>query len=131
MAYTHPITIYYEDTDFSGYVYHANYLKYFERAREELLGVERLAKIFRETGVGFVVYKAELTFKEAAVHGDRLEVRTTVRAESAFRAIFDQAVWRPDGKQPLVSGTLQLVCVDRKGKLVELPAEVQALLAQG
>ena len=81
--------------------------------------------------MGFVVYKAELTFKEAAVHGDRLEVRTTVRAESAFRAIFDQAVWRPDGKQPLVSGTLQLVCVDRKGKLVELPAEVQALLAQG
>ncbi len=36
-----PVTIYYEDTDFTGVVYHANYLKYFERAREELLGVAR------------------------------------------------------------------------------------------
>jgi acyl-CoA thioester hydrolase len=128
VPFTHPITIYYEDTDFSGYVYHANYLKYFERAREELLGVERLARIYKDTGVGFVVYKADLQFKEAAVHGDRLEVRTNVRAESAYRAIFDQTVWRRDGKQPLVTGLLQLVCVDRAGKLVELPSEVQALL---
>jgi acyl-CoA thioester hydrolase len=130
-VFTHPITIYYEDTDFSGYVYHANYLKYFERAREELLGVERLVTLYRDEGVGFVVYKAELQFKEAAVHGDRLEVRTTVRAEGTYRAIFEQSIWRRDGKQPLVTAVLQLVCVDRAGKLVELPTDVlQALLTE-
>ena len=39
-AHRHEIQIYYEDTDHSGVVYHANYLKYFERAREHMLGVE-------------------------------------------------------------------------------------------
>ena len=98
--YTHPITVYYEDTDFTGVVYHANYLKYFERAREHLLGVDDLVALYRDHGVGFVVYKAELTFKEGAVHGDRLEIRTAVRAESEYRLLFDQSVWRVGGARP-------------------------------
>jgi acyl-CoA thioester hydrolase len=122
--YTHPITVYYEDTDFTGVVYHANYLKYFERAREHLLGVDELVRLFREEGAGFVVYKAELTFKEGAVHGDRLEIRTRVRAESDYRLIFDQAAWRVGGKTPLVEGLVHLVCVDGKRRLIRLPATV-------
>ena len=98
MAHVHPVQIYYEDTDFSGVVYHANYLKYFERAREHLLGVKDLVDLYRDTGIGFVVYKAELTFKEGAVFGDSLEIRTTVRAESDYRAVFVQQVWRPGGR---------------------------------
>jgi acyl-CoA thioester hydrolase len=121
-THRHPVQIYYEDTDHSGVVYHANYLKYFERAREHLLGVDELVRLFREDGVGFVVYKAEMTFKEGAVHGDLLEIRTTVRAESDYRAIFDQCVWRGDKK--LVDGKVHLVCVDRNNKLVRLPTSV-------
>jgi acyl-CoA thioester hydrolase len=127
-THVHPVTIYYEDTDFSGVVYHPNYLKYFERAREELLGVDFLARLYRDSGVGFVVYKCELTFKEGAVHGDRLEIRTVPRAESEYRSVFDQSVWRVGGAAPLVTGQVQMVCVDRANKLVPLPAEVLAWL---
>jgi len=124
MNHVHEVQIYYEDTDFSGVVYHANYLKYFERAREHMLGVDRLVQLFRETGVGFVVYKADLTFREGAVHGDRLEVRTVARVASAYRIIFDQSVWRPEGKRALVEGEVHLACVDREQKLVPVPPQV-------
>lgn len=130
-THVHPITIYYEDTDFTGYVYHANYLKFFERAREHLLGVERLARMYRETGVGFVVYKAELTFKEPAVHGDQLEIRTVGRAESDYRCVFDHQVWKAGGAGPIVTGVVQMVAVDKAGKLVLLPEDVLGWLRSG
>ena len=53
--HAHPVQIYYEDTDLSGVVYHANYLKYFERAREHLLGPTELARLYNEDGIGVVV----------------------------------------------------------------------------
>lgn len=116
--------IYYEDTDHSGLVYHANYLKYFERAREHVLGADELVRMYREDGLGFVVYKAELIYREGAKFGDVLQVRTRVQVESPFRAIFHQSVWRPDGAKPMVEGQVQLVCVDRENRLVRLPAGV-------
>lgn len=125
-----PVQIYYEDTDHSGVVYHANYLKYFERAREHLLGVDALVRLYRDTGIGFVVYKCELTFKEGAVFGDALQIRTTVKAESAYRAVFDQQVWRPNGRTALVEGLVQLVCVNREKQLVALPTDVIEALSR-
>lgn len=120
----HHVQIYYEDTDFSGVVYHANYLKYFERAREHLIGVDELVRLFREDGIGFVVYKANLTFREGAVHGDTLEIRTRVEVGSEYRAVFHHEVWRPTSKQAMVIGQVDLVCVDPQQKLVPLPASV-------
>lgn len=129
--HVHPVQIYYEDTDHSGVVYHANYLKYFERAREHLLGVDELVRLQREEGVGFVVYKCEMTFREGAVHGDTLEIRTTARAESDYRAVFKQDVWRPGGRSALVEGVVQLVCVNREKQLVALPASVLGRVPRG
>jgi tol-pal system-associated acyl-CoA thioesterase len=123
MAHVHTVRVYYEDTDFSGVVYHANYLKYCERAREHLLGPDELVRLYREEGIGFVVYKAELSFKEGAVFGDELEVRTTVTVESDYRAVFRQILHRPGGRVS-VDATVQLVCVNREQKLVPLPARV-------
>ena len=128
MPQTFPFRIYYEDTDHSGLVYHANYLKYFERAREHVLGAEELVRLYRDEGVGFVVYKAELSFREGARFGDVLEVRTTVKRESDHRAVFHQAVWRPDGARTMVEGIVQLVCVNRENKLIRLPAGVSDVL---
>ncbi len=125
-----PVTIYYEDTDFTGVVYHANYLKYFERAREELLGVDRLARMYRDTGLGFVVYKVEMTFKEPAVHGDHLEVQTVVRCDSPYRVVFDQNIVRVGGSSLMVTGVVQMVMVDRAGKLVPLPEDLAAWIRQ-
>lgn len=121
-----PVQIYYEDTDHSGVVYHANYLKYFERAREHVLGVEELVRLYREDGIGFVVYKCEMTFREGAVFGDTVEIRSTARKESEYRVVFSQDVYR--GEKLLVQGVVHMVCVDANKKLVPLPASVMASL---
>lgn len=122
--FVHPVQVYYEDTDHSGVVYHANYLKYFERAREHLLGVAELVRLYREEGLGFVVYRADVTYKKGARFGDSLEVRTTVRLESEFRAIFDQRVFLPGEERALVTGEVHLCCVDAEGRLVRFPTQV-------
>ncbi|MFO0685751.1 MAG: YbgC/FadM family acyl-CoA thioesterase [Sandaracinus sp.] len=121
-----PVQIYYEDTDHSGLVYHANYLKYFERAREHVLGVEELVRLYRDEGIGFVVYKCELTFKEGAVFGDTIEIRSTAKKESEYRVVFQQDVYR--GEKLLVQGVVHMVCVDPTKKLVRLPESVMQSL---
>lgn len=121
-AHIHRVQVYYEDTDHSGAVYHANYLKYFERAREHLIGPAELVRLLREEDVGFVVYRAELTFKEAAVLGDSLEIRTTVKRSSPYRLSFHQAAWR-EGTL-LVDGQVELVCVNGAKSLVKVPDSV-------
>lgn len=128
--HVHPVQVYYEDTDHSGVVYHANYLKYFERAREHLLGVDELVALWRDHGIGFVVYQCKLKFREGARFGDSLEVRTTVRKASDYRAIFDQQVWRPGGSRALVLGEVELCCVDRDQQLVKLPERVIDMIAR-
>jgi acyl-CoA thioester hydrolase len=122
--HVHNVRIYYEDTDFSGYVYHANYLKYMERAREHLLGPESLRDMFAETGVGFVVYKVELAFQGPARFADVLEVRTVVTRSSDWRSMFQQNVHRQSDGALLVKGAVELVCVDEAGKLVKLPTQI-------
>lgn len=119
------VQIYYEDTDHSGLVYHANYLKYFERAREHLLGVPELVKLY-EDGVGFVVYRCELAFKQGAVFGDTLEIRTTAALESDYRVAFKQDVYR--GETLLVKGVVEMVCLGRDKEIVSIPENVLAHL---
>lgn len=124
----HPVQIYYEDTDHSGFVYHANYLRYLERAREHMLGVAELVRLQREEGVGFVVYKVELTFREGAVFGDSLEVRSTMTRESDYRLIVRQDVVRAGSDKVMVSGLVQLACINQAKQLVPLPESVLVAL---
>lgn len=121
-SHRYPVTVYYEDTDFTGVVYHANYLRYFERAREEMFGVERLVELYDRDGVGFVVYRAELSYREGARHGDRLEVVSRAFVETPFRVRFEHTVVRAGADRALVEGTVELVCVDRDGAVVKLPS---------
>lgn len=130
VIYRHAVQIYYEDTDLSGVVYHANYLKYFERAREHIIGPRRLAQLVEEEGVGFVVYRAELTFRRGARLGDTIEIQTRVQRESDWRALFHHSVHRAGEPRPLVEGVVELVCVDRAQSLVPLPV-VEALSSGG
>ncbi|MBN2195503.1 MAG: YbgC/FadM family acyl-CoA thioesterase [Polyangiaceae bacterium] len=120
-----PVRVYYEDTDHSGLVYHANYLKYFERAREHWLGIELLLDLARGPGIGFVVYRAEVTYKEGARFGDELTVRTTGTRRGDYRLLLAQDVLRPSSGKVMVLGRLTLVCVDRESKLVPLPEVIQ------
>lgn len=119
--FRHDIQVYYEDTDFTGVVYHANYLKFCERAREHILGTTALVKLFEETGIGFVVYRVQMTFREGARFGDLLEVQTTPELESPYRIVFQQDLVRKGEPKKLVETSIQLVCVDAKQKLVKVP----------
>ena len=123
------IQVYYEDTDHSGVVYHANYLRYFERAREHLLGIEHLVQLYNEEGIGFVVYKADLTYKKGAVFGDSVRIETIVQCVSEYRLSFEQRAFLNSDHSLLVDGKIELVCVNAQKQLVKLPKIVLTELA--
>ena len=129
-AHQYPIQVYYEDTDHSGVVYHANYLKYFERAREHMLGIDALVELYQQKNIGFVVYKADLTYKKGAIFGDKVMIRSTVSQESPYRLHFVQEAYRET--ELLVTAYIQLACVQHDDGLVRLPESVcQALRTRG
>jgi tol-pal system-associated acyl-CoA thioesterase len=120
-TYHFKVQVYYEDTDHSGVVYHANYLKYFERAREGVIGPAALAALWKEKGLGFAVYKAGLNFLDGAEFGDTLDIVSTVYKESDYRLIWHQEAWRPGAAKAAVKAEIHLVCVDREKNLRPIP----------
>lgn len=121
MPHVHQRHIYYDDTDFTGVVYHANYLKYCEHAREHLVGVPELVAMWREGGAGFAVYEAHVRFRAPARYGDHVEVRTVIKGAGPWRTVFQQNVHLVGQDRPLVECEIHLVCVDKDGKLVRMP----------
>ncbi len=117
--------VYYEDTDALGVVYHANYLKYMERARSEY--VELFGKPIWEwnrLGYYIVVYAMNIRFKRAAQLGDTLEVVSTFSLQSPYRGLFKQRVER-DG-QVCVEADVELACLDPQRNLREFPPEFRS-----
>ena len=122
-----PLTVYYDDTDMAGVGYYANYLRYIERARSEIVEQMGLAQnAMRAKDIVFVVTRGEADYLSAARMGDRLEVVTTHRAASPVRCIFDQEVQR-DGT-PIFRAHVVAVTMTTGGKPVRLPAEIRATL---
>ena len=115
------VQVYYEDTDHSGVVYHANFLKYFERAREHVIGADELVRLWKEDGMGFAVYKADVTYHEGVEFGDLLDIRTSFELEGDYRIIWNQAAWRPGGQKAAVSAIIHLVCLDKNKQLRPIP----------
>ena len=127
MPHSLPITVYYEDTDMAGIVYYANYLRYIERARSEIveeLGVDQNA--MRAQGIVFAVRRVEADYLGAARLGDRLTVVTRHHAESPVRWVFDQEVRR--GETLIFKALVTAVTMTTAGKPTRLPAEIRALL---
>jgi acyl-CoA thioester hydrolase len=116
-----PIRVYYEDTDAGGIVYHANYLRFAERARSECLRVlgwpfERLQA---ETGLACVVRRAQIEFRQAARLDDALIVATSIAAFSPASVDALQVIRR--GTADLVELRLQLVLIKPNGQLSRIP----------
>ena len=112
------VPVYYEDTDFTGYVYHANYLKYFERGREELLSLALVRSLY-ERGVHFVVGKAVITYKAPARHGDILRIETRLYlSDSTVTTVQHRAtkLVGDSSESDLVMATVKLASVDGAGK---------------
>ncbi len=109
-----PIRVYYEDTDASGVAYHANYLRWFERARTEWLrgkgyGQERLRL---EAGVAFTVSTIEIEYRKPARLDDELVVRTRVAELRRASVIFEQVLERIGGGESLTTARVRIACVD-------------------
>lgn len=122
-----PLTVYYEDTDMAGIVYYANYLRYIERARSEIveeLGLDQNA--MRAAGIVFVVTRVEADYLTSARLGDRLVVRTTHAPKGPVRWIFDQEVVRDD--TVIFRAVVTAVCMSTDGKPTRLPAELRQKL---
>lgn len=117
----------YEETDQMGVVYHANYLRYFEDGRTELLRDRGLTyRELEERGVLLAVVSAELRYKRAARYDDLLTVETELRPAGKTRVRFDYTVSR-DGEL-LVSGNTVLACLGADRKPRRFPDELVAAL---
>ena len=123
-----PVRIYYEDTDFSGNVYHAAYLKFFERGRTEFLrdlGVHH-AELAAQ-GMAFAVRSMELSFEAAAHIDDLLSVTTAVSRVSGARLVLEQTILR--GDIVLTRANVVVAAIKTSGGPARLPAALRGLLA--
>ena len=128
--YRLPIRVYIEDTDAGGIVYYVNYLKYFERARTELirsLGVDKTAVM--EDGSVFVVTSAAIDYHAPARLDDQLEAVAEVVNSGAAKIEFRQSIVRSGIE--LASGQVRVALTDgASGKPKRMPKGLRELLTQ-
>lgn len=123
-----PIRVYYEDTDLAGIVYHANYLKFIERARSELVRDAGISQTDMKDclGIVFAVRRMEIEFLAAARFEDALEVTTSFAGLKGASFDLDQTVWRD--KTRLFHAHVQIVCIDATGHAARIPADIRQKL---
>jgi acyl-CoA thioester hydrolase len=120
-----PVRVYYEDTDFSGIVYHANYVRYFERGRSDFLrmaGVSHTQLRASDQPIAFAVVQMDITFKRAARIDDALVVRTRYEMLKGPRVFIRQRIER-DGEL-VAEALVQVVCIDMEGRARRVPGPV-------
>jgi len=123
------LRVYYEDTDFSGRVYHASYLRFLERGRTEWLrgrGVEQGAMATGASAV-FVVRRLSIEFLKPAMMDDVLEIETHAASLGAATVDFAQRVWR--GEECLATATVEVVAL-KAGRPARLSNEMRELLGR-
>jgi acyl-CoA thioester hydrolase len=123
------LRVYYEDTDFSGYVYHSNYLKFCERARSDflrVLGVDQNA-MFAEGGA-FVVRRMNCDFLKPARFDDVLTVESMPGEAKGARFEIKQRVLR--GEDVLFTADVTAVLIDGRGRPKRLTTELMAAFAR-
>ncbi len=124
-----PIRVYYEDTDTAGIVYYANYLRFLERGRTELLrslGIEQSALVTRR--IAFAVRSVNAEYLKPAKLDDLLVVETQVASVGRAQVMFYQAVKRTDATQEtlLLEAQVRVACIDPAlGKPIAIQQEIQ------
>ncbi|MCA3720391.1 tol-pal system-associated acyl-CoA thioesterase [Phenylobacterium sp.] len=112
-----PVRIYYEDTDFTGVVYHANYLRFFERGRSDALraaGVSHSDLLEGERPSAFTIVHMEIDFRRPARIDDALEVRTLYERIRGPRLFIRQRILR--GAELLCEAQVEAACIDLSGR---------------
>jgi acyl-CoA thioester hydrolase len=117
-----PVRVYYEDTDFTGLVYHANYLRYFERGRSDFLrlaGVNHADLMARADPAAFALTRMEIDFRSGARIDDALLVRTTYDQARGPRLAIGQRVMR--GETLVARAAVEVVCIGLDGRARKPP----------
>ncbi len=120
------IRVYYEDTDVGGVVYHANYLKFCERARSEIF-FERDLMPYSEDG-HFFIKSLQAKYIQSAKLGELLDVKTRLEKVSVASFVVHQEVWRDESK--LFSMDITIVYVDGNGKVKRFDDREKALIEE-
>lgn len=125
------IAIYMEDTDLSGYVYHGNYLKYFDRAREEILGLKKLSELAKEQ-IFFTVSKLAVEYKRPSFCGDKLLIKSVFSLGKGPRLCFKQTAYRQIDaggyEEELVSSAdVEVIIINSRGFPQKPPKQLTAL----
>ena len=123
-----PIRVYYEDTDAGGMVYHANYLKFAERGRSDMLRSLGFPhrKLGAEDGVGFAVRRCLVDYLAPARLEDALTVDTTLAGIGAATLQLHQQIRR--GDELLADLDILVACIGRDGRPRRLPSALRAAL---
>lgn len=135
-VFSHPIRIYWEDTDAGSIVYYANYLKFFERARSEWLrhlGIEQGSLLATE-GCMFVVSEAAAKYHRPARIDDLLHVTVAIKNLGQASITLLQTAWiQTTTGTPVMAcqGTVRLACVRQTDmKPSKIPQRMAELLSQ-
>ncbi|PTW59681.1 (3S)-malyl-CoA thioesterase [Breoghania corrubedonensis] len=125
------VRVYYEDTDFSGIVYHASYLRFMERGRSDLLrhcGVHHSELDEGRSGerLAFVVRHMDINFLKPARIDDVLEVRTRCSQVHGARLIMEQEIVRAG--QVLITASVTAAVINPQGRPRRMPAELASRL---
>jgi acyl-CoA thioester hydrolase len=125
-----PVRVYYEDTDFTGVVYHASYLRFFERGRTEFLraaGVEHAALLALPEPCAFAVTRLSIAYRKAARVDDALEVRTAYRNGRGVRIEAAQRIVR--GGELIAEAEVEVICIRLDGRPRRPPPELTRRIA--
>ena len=120
------IRVFYEDTDFTGIVYHANYLKFAERGRTNflrLLGISHSELISSNEPKHFVVYKMNSKFLGTSTIDDILEVKSIFIGIKGVRLKIDQDIYK--GEKKVFSANIEFVLLDKNSKPMKFPDDMK------
>jgi acyl-CoA thioester hydrolase len=130
-----PVRVYFEDTDFSGLVYHASYVRWIERGRSDylrLLGVHH-ATLAQGTDdrppAALAVRRLTLDYLKPARIDDVLVVETRLKSLSAATCVLDQRVWR--GDESLVTAEVTAVLLTLDGRVLRMDRTLKPYLDKG
>lgn len=110
--FTWPVRVYYEDTDAGGVVFYANYLKFFERSRTEMLralGYEQ-DELMTTEGIIFVVRSVQVDYLNPARFNDQLQVSAQIMRPGKASLTFEQLITR--NEDVLCSSVIRIACLD-------------------
>ena len=115
------VKVYYEDTDAGGVVYYANYLKYLERARTELIYKLSLNhKVLNKVHNTYIVVRScKIKYKKPGFFEDKLTIYTKLKGFSDVHLTLIQSIKR--NKELIVSAEIQLVTINKEGKPIKMP----------